>query len=49
MQPGDSLLKIAMIHKVSTKEIQKVNQLFDDNLFPNQMLKVPLLPGMEES
>ena len=49
VQPGDSLLKIAMMHKVRTQEMAKVNQLFDDNIFPNQVLKVPLLPGAEES
>ena len=49
VQPGDSLMMIAMTHKVRKQEIAKVNQLFDDNVFPNQVLKVPLLPGMEES
>ena len=42
-------MMIAMTHKVRKQEIAKVNQLFDDNVFPSQVLKVPLLPGMEES
>ena len=38
-----------MMHKVRTQEMAKVNQLFDDNIFPNQVLKVPLLPGAVEN
>ena len=41
VQPGDSLLKVSMMFKVNRAELIKVNNIFGENLFPNDVLKVP--------
>ena len=41
VQPGDSLLKVSMMFKVNRNELSKVNNVFGDNIFPNDVLKVP--------
>ena len=41
VQPGDSLLKVSMMFKVNRTELSKVNNIFGENIFPNDVLKVP--------
>lgn len=37
VQPGDSLLMISMQFKVQKREIAAVNNIFGDQVFPNQV------------
>lgn len=37
MQPGDSLLSIALRHKVRKAELASVNNIFEGTLFANQV------------
>jgi len=41
VKAGDSLGKIALDHKVSTKAIRDLNQLTSDVIYPGQNLKIP--------
>jgi len=49
VQPGDSLLKIAMMHKVRSQELANVNNIFGDTIFPNLVLKVPFILGIQDN
>lgn len=43
VKPGDNLYSIANAHKVSVEEIMKLNKLSNSTIYPNQVLKIPVI------